>query len=236
MSDFSGPFDRRTTAIDRIADALCGPENPEDGTGNRITDSLERIATAVENGSGGGSSSSGIFTITIYADDVVDDGDENIVAFFKVDKTLREIIAAYNDPNCHIELVLETMKSFNSTLYDLHWIDHINTYTFFVPRNNHSVRLSEEGLFTTDTVTILSREAEQGLSGRIDDFQYYDCRFGDVSFSCEQDDSNYHCLFSVTSEIGISEVFTAGYDCSSLDSYPVLTFLDFPPVNSNPDS
>ena len=48
--NYSGPFNRRTKAIDRIADALYGSDKPEDASGDRVADSLERIASSAENG------------------------------------------------------------------------------------------------------------------------------------------------------------------------------------------
>ena len=57
---YSGPFNRVVTAVDRIADVFT-EDKPEDASGNRLADSLERIAEAAEDGRicGGGSGSSG---------------------------------------------------------------------------------------------------------------------------------------------------------------------------------
>ena len=45
---FSGPFNRNITEIDRIADALTGTDDVESPTGNRVADSLSRIADFFE--------------------------------------------------------------------------------------------------------------------------------------------------------------------------------------------
>ena len=44
MSKFSGPFNRQTDLLDRIADAITGSDELDKPTGSRALDSLERLA------------------------------------------------------------------------------------------------------------------------------------------------------------------------------------------------
>ncbi len=50
MGNNSGPFDRKVELLDKIADLLTGTDDLENPTGNRLNDSLQRIAEAIENG------------------------------------------------------------------------------------------------------------------------------------------------------------------------------------------
>ena len=53
MGDFSKPFSREVELIDRIADAITGTDEVKHPSGNRVNDSLQRIAEYVEDkGSG----------------------------------------------------------------------------------------------------------------------------------------------------------------------------------------
>lgn len=45
---FTGPFDRKTILIDRIADAITSTDDLEKPTGSRTNDSLERLAVYFE--------------------------------------------------------------------------------------------------------------------------------------------------------------------------------------------
>jgi len=46
--EYSGPFDRKIAEVDRIADALTGSDEVDNPTGNRLCDSLTRIADYLE--------------------------------------------------------------------------------------------------------------------------------------------------------------------------------------------
>lgn len=62
MGNNSGPFDRKVELVDKIADLLTGTDDLEKPTGNRLNDSLQRIAEAIEKGDinvGGGDSNGG---------------------------------------------------------------------------------------------------------------------------------------------------------------------------------
>lgn len=48
MPQYSGPFDRKTILIDRIADAITATDDLESPTGSRTNDSIERLAIYFE--------------------------------------------------------------------------------------------------------------------------------------------------------------------------------------------
>jgi len=52
MSNYSGPFDRKTILIDRIADAITSTDDLDSPTGSRANDSLEQLAIYFEDHGG----------------------------------------------------------------------------------------------------------------------------------------------------------------------------------------
>ena len=185
------------------------------------TEDFEKAVNSVQNNSSG-SSSGNTFVVTIYADTAEDIAGsvEGVEVHFKMDKTLRQIMGAY-DNGVIVTLMLDGMKRFDPAVFNDEKYDTNHPYTWFCPRANNSEHLNSLGYMNNGGISVVSSEFVNQYGGTNDEFGYYTVQFAYARFFCEKEPNiPYHCGFEVSDE-SLPLDFLDAFDCDNLDDYPI---------------